>query len=299
MTLTEILDELDIRYIEADSGHHHSREGWLQSDCPFCSPDSNRWLLGINLAYGFANCWQCGRHSLYETLRESANVPTYTIRELLGDLERIPGARKERIKGTLRLPKGIMPIQKAHRDYLRSRHLDPDKIEKLWNIQGIGIAAELAWRLFIPIHYQGDMVSWTTRSISDKHKTRYRSAKLTEEKLPHKSLLYGEDYCRHSIVVVEGPIDAWSIGPGCTATCGTGLAGNSQLSKIAKYPVRAICFDSEPTAQHRALQLVRELEPFPGRTVNLTLDSGKDANECLQTSEGRREIRRIQRMFLT
>ena len=37
-------------------------------------------------------------------------------------------------------------------------------------IFGIGIAPRLQWRIWIPIHYHGEIVSWTTRSLSDNIK---------------------------------------------------------------------------------------------------------------------------------
>lgn len=297
MTPQELLEELDIPFVE--EGHEHCRDGWVQLDCPSCSPNTQHWRLGFNIAYGYVNCWHCGRLGLAETLAESSGRSRSQVRSLLGGLERRSAPRRERVRGTLKLPEGLAPLRKAHRRYLESRRLDPDEIVSKWEVQGIGLAVELSWRLFIPIHYHGDVVSWTTRSIADNHKLRYRSAGSTDEAIPHKTLLYGEDYARHSIVIVEGPIDAWTIGPGCVATCGTGLMGNAQLARIAKYPVRAICFDSEPKAQSRARDLMRQLRGFPGKTFNVELESGKDANDCLRTSYGRREVREIRKRFLT
>ena len=65
----------------------------------------------------------------------------------------------------------------------------------------------------------------------------------------------------------------------------------AQVERIAKYPVRVICFDSEKGAQDRALRLARELEVFPGETSNVRL-SGKDA-----ATSPKAETRELQRML--
>jgi hypothetical protein len=147
-------------------------------------------------------------------------------------------------------------------------------MESLWGLQGIGPTGDQAYRIFIPIKYRGEIVSWTTRSIRDKG-LRYLSASSEQERLPHKNLLYGEDLCFNVVIVVEGPFDVYRTGPGAVATFGTSYS-REQLLKISKYPVRVICFDAEVQAQVQARKMVAELSCFPGKTYNVVLDS-KDA----------------------
>ena len=139
------------------------------------------------------------------------------------------------------------------------------------------MSVRLPWRLFIPFHIHGEVVSWTTRSIG-QNGLRYVSASSDQEKVNHKSILYGEDFCRHAVIVHEGPFDVWRTGPGAVATCGTGFS-RSQLLRLSNYPVRVICFDNEKQAQQRATELCDLLEPFPGETIQVTLDA-KDAAEA-------------------
>lgn len=122
------------------------------------------------------------------------------------------------------------------------------------------------------------MVSWTTRTIGNG--VRYLSARPEEEKLNHRHLLYGEDLVPgHAIIVHEGPADVWRTGPGAVATFGTGFQ-RSQILKLSRYPTRVVCFDNEPAAQEMADKLCDLLVPFPGRTINVRLESGKDAADC-------------------
>lgn len=290
MTFDEILTELNIP--KAPEGHHHSRPGWIQIDCPFCGKDSHKWHLGYSEEGKFLNCWQCGYHSLSSVLIEATGRSYREIKKLLGDLEAFR-PKKIKVKGRLQMPKGVEGLHPAHRKYLWSRGYNNEGIYqliKLWGIQAIGIASHLSWRIFIPIYYQGRMVSWTTRSISNKV-TRYISASLEQESMPHKELLYGEDYVRHGIIIHEGPTDTWSTGPGAVSTFGIGYT-KAQLNRMAKYPTRAVCFDNEPEAQKRANSLCDDLSVFPGETYNVQLDSKDPA------SASKKEIKKLRRQFL-
>ena len=200
--------------------------------------------------------------------------------------------KKEKIKGKLIIPKGVERLEFSHIHYLQKRGFIPSKLVKLWKIQGIGISSQLPWRIFIPIFYHGKMVSWTTRSISNSKKvTRYISASTKEELMPHKSLLYGEDYARQSVIITEGPFDTWKIGPGAVATLGTGYS-NNQAFRMTSYPKRAICFDNEKEAQKRAKKLCDDLSVFPGETYNIQLDA-KDA-----ATANEKEIKLLRTHFL-
>lgn len=267
----------------------HCRDGWLQLDCPFCAPMGPLYL-GYNKQGGYFNCWRCGPLSVIGTLTALTKERHSELKRLIGGLERVRSP-KIKITGTLKLPKGRKPLRSVHKQYLRSRRYNPEEIVRLWRIEGIGLASKLSWRLFIPIIYHGDVVSWTTRACRDDVDARYISASLTDEALPHKQLLYGEDYVRHTIIVHEGPLDVWRTGPGAVCTCGTGYS-QAQVRRIARYARRVICFDNEPKAQQRAKLLCDMLDPFPGETFNVTLE-GKDASASTDL-----EIDRLRATFL-
>ncbi len=287
MDITKLLKEHNIPYKSAGD-HHHCRSGWVNIDCTNCSKDSQHWRLGINLTYHYANCWNCGHHSLLDVLHELTSLPRKTLYTALGSLGK---TREESpVRGVLRSPMAVGTLQDAHRRYLEGRGLDSEEAERLWGVQGISrFGGRLAWRLFIPVHYQGEVVSWTTRTIGI-NEPRYISAGVKDEKMKRSELLFGEDYCRHSVVVCEGPLDAIRIGPGATAIMGLNYS-QAQLLKMSKYPVRVVCLDNTPDAQKRAKKLCRALEIFTGDTYNITLDS-KDPGEATN-----KEIQKI-REFL-
>ena len=287
MQMTELLHHLGIPV--APSNHHHTRPGWVQFDCPYCGTNSQKFHMGFRIDGGFVNCWKCGPHPLYETVYQLSNKTPEQTKKLLGDLE-FKKFKPTEHRGKLVLPKGLGELGKPHRKYLRSRGYDPDLIQQLWKVQGIGIAAKRSWTIFIPIIFKGQTVSWTTRKIVDEDVLRYLSANSKEESYPHKKVLYGEDYARWAISIHEGPLDVWKVGPGATCTFGTGFS-RTQIRRMIKYERRIICFDAEEQAQKRARQLMNQLEPFPGETINVILDS-KDAG-----SASKREIRTLRKLL--
>lgn len=295
MTIPEVLEELGIEM--APDGHHHQTEGWTNIDCPWCSPGAGAFRLGI-ADNGITNCWQCGPQRLWTSLAEASSKPLREIGVLCAGLggDR-PAERTLERQGRLVIPPGVDIMMDAHRKYLKRRKLDPEGMERLWGVQGIGPeGGRLAWRLFIPIRREFETVSWTTRAIGDT-RLRYWTAKPEQEKISNRKILYGAELARNAIVICEGPIDAWSIGPGAVATLGLGFS-QSQVRLMSKYAVRVVSFDREPAAQRRAKELCRELEPFDGDTYHVVLESNKDANACLLTRSGRKEIRSLRSRFL-
>jgi hypothetical protein len=268
MTIQEILADCRIDFLE--SGHHHCRAGWVQlQHCPFC--DSDNYTLGWNVEHRFSNCWRCGHHHA-DKLLAALGIPREKVLALLHSLDVPERSEEPAERTTLRLPAGLGPLLPAHRAYLRERGFAPCEIIRRWSVQGLGVAGKLSWRIYIPIYYRGQQVSWTTRAIGKRAEPRYLSASAAEESLNHKRLIYGIDFCRHSVVAVEGPVDAWAVGPGAGALFGVAFLA-AQVLLLAKFPRRFVCFDSAPEAQQRARELADQLSVFPGRTENIVLDA--------------------------
>ncbi len=286
MTIIEVLDELGIPHRRGGE-HHHVRYGWVGIDCPLCSPGSGSFKLGLNPPA--ASCWQCGIQSLPWMLHISASTSYGRVRGLLQDIPRseVP---EDRPKGRLQLPQGLGPLLSCHRRYLAGRGIDPDEAERLWGVQGIGLAPKLSWRIFLPVMLNKRTLSWTTRSIGS-NPMRYVSARPEQEATPHKELLFGEHLAWHAVLVVEGPLDAMRVGPGAVATMGTSYT-KAQVRRLGKFPLRGVCFDAEPAAQRRARRLCEELSAFPGVTSLMELRTGKDPGSC-----GEPELQELREML--
>lgn len=285
MNLQDLLRELDIPCFDG-VGHRHSRDGWVQLDCPFCGPGSGKYHLGFNKRSRYFHCWHCGPQRADYVLSELG-----ASRKLLQALfaewkdEAPELTPRQTAAGRLKEPRGIAPMLGAHRRYLRGRGFDPEELERLWGLLGLAVVAgNLRWRVYIPITHRGRRVSWTARAIGQQVRPRYLSASPEQEEIPHKSMLYGLDWCVHSVVVVEGPADAWRVGPGAAAVFGTSYT-TGQMRWLARIPNRYICFDHSVEAQSRADKLAMDLSAFPGRTQRIELDAEDPG------SASRREIR--------
>ena len=278
--ITDVFDKYGVEY-RRHGEHHHTTRGWVSSDCPNCSAGFHKFRLGWELGTGRVSCWQCGKTDPVVTLCKLCSIQfgqalEYWLAVQKGEYVKTEDAPT----GTLRNPIGLGPLQPQHKRYLTYRGLDPDEVERTWHVQGIGIHAKMPWRLFIPIYDRlGRQVSWTTRSISDKNDRRYVTASVDEEALSLKHVLYGAEHALNTIIVVEGPLDAWAIGPGGVATCGVAFS-DQQLGCMIRYPVRVVCFDREPDAQRRATALCRELSQYPGVTQRVMLESGDDPSSA-------------------
>ena len=264
-------------------------DGFVGVDCPKCSPGAGKYKLGINLAWGGASCWTCGKQSTARALADLSGRPLGAVLKLLEGVVRERAV--ERVRTGLVLPPGLGPLLEAHREYLRDeRGIDPDVAERLWGVKGLGIAGRLSWRVWVPVHDGDKVASWTTRSIG-KTGRRYINAKPTEEAVAAKSLLLGERLCRHAAIVVEGPFDALRIGPGAVSIMGVGFT-KEQVARIARFPTRAVVFDSEPAAQRRARELCEALAVLPGRTTRVEIDAPDPG------SADAREVRRLRKCLL-
>jgi len=293
MNIIELLSEHNISY-KSVGQHHHATRGWIQIDCPFCGKDTKGYHLGINLDSNFANCWRCGHHTVYSVLSELTDLSNRELANVLGTPLDTIGApyRTPRPRTGLRLPVGLTTLERPHRNYLKSRGFNPEEVETLWGIQGLGVVHRLSWRIWIPIYFRGELVSWTTRSIEPKATVRYINARPEEEAISHKSLLYGEDYVRgNTIIICEGPIDVWKIGPGAVAILGVNYS-REQVEKILKYTRRVICYDSDKPGKKKACKLLKELCCFPGTTYPVELET-KDIAEANQ-----KEVDQLRKEFL-
>lgn len=270
MNFEDLLKEKRIEF-RRHGEHHHASHGWINIDCPYCSPNSGRFRMGWNLGGKYFSCWSCGKKYVGSTLQLIFNISLSESITLGKEIEAEKFKAREPVAGKLKLPPGLGPLESSHRGYLAHRGFSPNMLLNRWGIRGLNhLAGRYNWRIFIPIHVEGEIVSWTTRSIAEKVKMRYISAPAEDEKFPASMLLYGEDYCRNTVIVCEGPLDVWKIGPGAVCTFGMDYS-RAQLLKISRYPKRIICFDSSPDAQRKAMQLSYDLSVFPGETQNVQL----------------------------
>lgn len=274
-TTAGLFDFLGLQYIVGGT-HRNVRDGWIGVDCPWCGT-VGKYHLGLPRdGGGWAACWVCGRHSLVEVLHALTQRSWDDCRQLAESVAHLAPAQwaPTHTRSQVELPPGLEDeLRPAHQQYLRQRGLDPAQIVARWGVRGTGPAAGfLSWRLWLPVVQAGQLVSWTTRSISPRERMRYISARPEQERMPIKSTLYGEDLVRHAVVIVEGPVDVWRIGPGAVAVYGISWT-EAQALRLERFLRRVICFDREPLAQAAAKRLAKRLCAAPGETLIVSLDA--------------------------
>lgn len=289
MNLEEVLRDHRITY--DTSGKGKNRPNWANLKCPYCQRNP---YLGINLETLGCSCWNCGKHSIADVLARLTGMSLSEAIALSRGLPRTETIRKKE-RGKLILPDDLGPLQSAHKKYLKGRGFDPDQLVQLWDLKGIGrLGGRLAWRIFFPVHVDGVIVTWTTRRLTNDE-PRYHSASPQQSSQPIDECLLGIDYCRSSILCVEGPFDVLALGPG--SVCAFGLRYSArQKETISSFPLRCFLFDSgaeETAAQRRAKQLCDQLSVLPGTTKRIVLESAKDPG-----SASKEELEEIRKEFL-
>lgn len=278
----------------APVGNRHYREGWVNTPCPYCQT-TDKYHMGFSEAYWNAVCWRCGKQNSWDAIQKLQPAVTRSDLQKAYSGRRAP---KELIKptGTYSAPE-VSPLRKSQWEYLQSRGYNPAALVKEWGVQGIKKGTvwrdrRLRSRVFVPIHYKGKAVSWTSRAVDEQDPQRWLSAALKEETICHKDIVYGWDAVRHTAVIVEGPTDAWAIGPGAVATCGTGFT-TSQILLLSYAMRRVLCFDRSSAAQRRAKEMANELSTYPGETIIVEIETGDDPGEA-----NKDEIEEIRKTFL-
>lgn len=297
--LLDLADDNGIEYIT--SGNHHCRAGWVQFCCPHCG-DSG-WHLGYNINKEYFTCYSCGGHSLVKTISKLLSVSWSKAQEILAEYSDGRVLKGENFADKIlfdvkdievKLPLGTRKMQKHHRDYLRSRGYNAKKLERIWGLQGTGVVGTHKNRIVIPMTFNNELVTYTTRSITNSS-ARYINCKPELERMSLKSILYGWDLCEKSsdsILIFEGCTSCWRFGINSVATMGATYT-MEQVMLMKRKKNRYIIFDpSEKESMKKADELGDLLSSFEGHTEVIDLsDECEDPAELSQKSANK--IKRI------
>lgn len=175
------------------------------------------------------------------------------------------------------MPDGLVVLQATHKNYLIQRGFDPDIIAETWGVQGTGRrGGEWAWRLWIPINdAEGVLVSYTSRALSDANSPRYLTLSDEKSRQPPKTILYGQHLAGDDwVFVVEGPTDAWRLGPGAVALLGSKWTPQQALA-LLNYKRVYILLDGDMAGQRASKALAAFLAPYG---VEVEILSGFDTD---------------------
>lgn len=269
-----------------ESGHHHAHQGWVQLHCPFCTDGNHGWHLGFSLHRGNLNCWRCGSHSAWDWLNRVLRASDRsTVAQVMAEYDNgrrsLPDKLKAR-KRSIQPPLNSGPMTEVHRRYLRSRGFIPEKLEREWGLMGTShLSGEWNWRVVAPVHNGlGEIVAYTGRSIDPEVRPKYKTTDNEDMLVDPKSLVYGLHKVRDSVLVVEGPADAWRMGPGAVSLLGIDWKLEQAL-QLKQFKRKFIAFDPEPEAQKRAEELAEWLGLYGGE-VEIIDGLGSDPGDLPQ-----------------
>lgn len=296
MDIVRIYEDFKIDYRK--SGHKHCRTGWVQAPCPFCSGNPGYHLgFCIDRKSQFYNrfvCWRCGGKSTIKTIQSILKVREEEARRIISSYGGIPSetTHKKTVKISriidVNLPSGTVALSSipgAIR-YVEKRGFDPTDLQEIWGVMASGPGCflsyedkkiDLRFRLIIPIHYSGKIVSFQCRDWTGKSKLKYITCPMALESVFHKNILYGLDRANSkSVILMEGVTDVWRYGPGAVACFGIKYT-ETQVNLLArKFEEVFVMFDSEPQARIQALAIMRDLKERGVKGKVIRLPRGSD-----------------------
>jgi hypothetical protein len=268
MDIIRLLNDFNVPF--ATEGEKHTAPGWANMNCPFCVGSSGLHL-GFNIQDEYFTCYRCGWKPMLKTVATLISVSTHEagiILQRYGINTTVVRSAVKTQEKPLILPSGVSPLTTAHKKYLTGRGFDADDIEQKWKLQSTGPISQIdgspyKHRILFPYMWNGQMVTFDTRDVTDKATEKYKACPKEREVLHRKSILYGnqEAWTDGVGICVEGPTDVWRFGEKSFAVSGISFTP-AQVREIAKvFKVVFIVFDgkSETSQELQAQQQARKL----------------------------------------
>jgi hypothetical protein len=275
---------INIASLFADNGieFQSSANGWVNTACPFCDDSGNH--LGYPKDGGLFTCWKCGTHKEWGTIAALLGISIHQAADVCKQYKtptKMPSRRDNALQGdldrvlTVKMPYSTGPMTGRHKDYLRSRGFDPDRLEVEWGLLGTGAVGPFAHRIIIPIHDRnGNLVCFRGRDIPGLSPMRYKSCPDRLAAVDIKNCVYGLDRVKgDTIVIVEGAAKVWRLGSPACATFGATVT-DAQLILLKQFRHRCIVFDGDETGREKAKELAKRLAMFDGSVLCYDLPDG-------------------------
>lgn len=279
------------------TGNKHCLPGWVQTNCCFCMGPRN-YHLGFNMINEYFNCWRCGWHPLdaviatilKQTIYEARN----TIQEYRTGKPTVPASAPIEIKRPTKIEVPGGTLMKPHLDYLKKRGFDNESIEWLvstYKLKGTGPVGPDSFRIVAPIYFDGNLVSYQGRDYTEKSPLKYKACPKSLEIRDHKDCLYAMDLVKgDTVVIVEGIVDAWKLGPGAVATFGSAFTWAQVRLLVERWNRHVILFD--PDADIEIHKLATAISGLCKTTTVAILKGWKDPGE-LTLEKGEEIMKKI------
>jgi len=265
----------------APSYSKHVRSGWVNIACPFCAGNPG-WHGGFNTTKGYYHCWRCGGHWLPKIISALTNRPTHETRGIIAKYtsgDDAPDFVERKYAQELKTPGSISPLTLPHRRYLASRGYDPDEISATWEVGSTGRLGRYKNRIYIPIHKDNQVISYTTR-YPGTTENKYKACSEEDEVYHHKFSIYGVDQISgDTALIVEGPTDVWRIGPGAGALFGDQFTMPQVRTLVKRFKRVFILMDPDDAGQEAAPKLSDLLLLYNVDAEILVDDAGNDPGD--------------------
>lgn len=264
---------------------------WVNVDCPYCDAKGH-YNLGFNVSGNYYHCWKSVHsYPIHKVLADVLSVSSSEVKAILSGYDGggsvISKSEKSRVKW-LELPTNT--FTKAERRYLHARGFSPKHLHERYGVVGGGIDGDWKFRIIIPVYVNGQLVSWTARSILDKETLRelkiprYRNLSNDESIMNIKELFFNLDNVKDdSVVLCEGAFDVMRFDGNAICSMGTELTEGQIRILSERFKKVFIIFDNEPEAQEKARKFGLRLAVMglDVEVVNACEDFGRnDLGEC-------------------
>lgn len=261
-------------------------------ECPFCTGNPG-YHLGYHIEGDYFSCWRCGWHPILPTIAALLKEPKGKAIEIIKNYAGISLIRGLVKKAQVEVqsftyPKGVIPLEKRHKFYLIQRGFAPEKLEQEWGIMGTAPSAMLGGidykhRIFIPIKWEGVVVSFLCRDITGRSDRRYLVCPEARELVNIKKTIYVHpEYKEAFAVVVEGVTDVWKLGREAVGVYGVKYTPAQVRAIHNRFKGGFVLFDGDVAGQMAARKLVADLNFRGGRWFNHCLDKGIDPGGLAQ-----------------
>ncbi len=268
----------------ADHGIDYRENGnFVNMPCPFCYKNDGVFGLGYSTTTGGFYCFKCGKLNRWETVAALLSISIHQAADVCKQYEAPTKARsapddalQANVGGvsTVKLPYGTVPMTDRHKDYLRARNFDPERLEAEWGLLGTGPIGSFSHRIIIPIEQGGKLVCFQGRDITGKSNKRYKSCPDTLAAIAIKNCVYGIDRVKgDTIVIVEGAAKVWRLGTPAVCTFGA-VVTDAQLLVLKRFRRRCIVFDGDDTGREAAAKLAQRLVVLGGSVFCYDLPDG-------------------------
>lgn len=263
---------------------------------PFCEGAGEHG--GVNLTHKRFSCWQCAESAsppklikqvlncswskAYSILRQYSSGET-----ALSSWATIPTVRGHSSR-PVHLPALTGPLTGPGGQYLLSRGFNPKAIETKYGIKESGPLGDYKFRLIIPVYFNKELVTFTSRDYTGKREPKYKEQRVNEAMIPAKDCLYNIDSVKDKLLIVEGPADVWRMGDGAVSLFGVHCSEKQQETLLCwwKYSMKTkqrkkVVLLLDPKTRKAADKLYYMLISFI-RDLKIVELSGRDPAELTQ-----------------